>query len=723
MRSRQDPSDTGSRRRYDAELAAAYLEQTLNSNVRLPEPPPAPGRVSGLVARLASACGFGYRPVSVNEDFAPLDQMAQALEGCQVRSRQVELTDDWWEWNQPPLVVQDEHGLELVLPGPFSAPFLHREGVEPVKVDESLAATLSRDALQVVLPLAPGALRLRDLVRLSITGLRRDLIMAFAAAVAVGLISLAVPVATDVIFSDVVPTGDLGRLGFIIAALLLLTLATGAFAYTRGLHLVRLEDATEVAVGGGVLDRLLRLPAHELASWPSAQLATRVGVWKALQEAFNYTDVGLISLILVLFNGALLCWFIPSLGAVAVLLGLLLLAAAWLVIRRDNALWHGELAAHSAVDAETIDIIRGWIPVRVSNGEVSALARWSKAYSHYRLAFNSRWTRQVSVEILAVAFLGATTFSFVFIAYELPAGSISGSSFIAFLAAFAQFSAGLVGLLATMRAFEAVRAPVQRLAAVLGSTTEESERSEDPGPLSGALEVRHVGFRYSPDLPWVVKDVSFRAEPGEFIAVVGTSGSGKSTLLRLLLGFEDPLSGIVTYDDRDLTAINRSAVRRQCGVVLQSSLLLSGTIRENITVASGPIPDSRVWQLLELVRLTETIQRMGGGLDTWIDENATIISGGQRQRLLLARALAHKPRYLFLDEATSALDNVTQEALSESIASLDVTRIVIAHRLSTIKQADHIIVLDSGRMVERGNYAELAEANGLFTELISRQEL
>ena len=407
----------------------------------------------------------------------------------------------------------------------------------------------------------------------------------------------------------------------------------------------------------------------------------------------------------------------------AVILGLILLATSWLIIRRDNAIWHLELEAHSKLEVTTTDLMRGWIPIRTSNGEIGGFTRWAKTYAAYRRAFNTRWTRQFSVEILVVGLLGAMTILFIVIAYRLPAGTIPASSFVAFLSAFGQFSIGLVGLILTMRAFETVRPHVERLAELLGSETEESERSEDPGPLTGALEVRRVGFRYGPDLPWVVRDISFRAEPGDFVAIVGTSGSGKSTLLRLLLGFESPQTGIVAFDAQDLASLNRSAVRRQCGVVLQSSLLLAGTIRENVTVASGPIPDSRIWELLDQVRLADSVRNMAAGLDTWIDENATLISGGQRQRLLLARALAHDPKYLFLDEATSALDNITQEALTRGIASLDVTRIMIAHRLSTIRQADQIIVLDSGQIAEQGTFDELSNGGGIFAELISRQEL
>jgi ABC-type bacteriocin/lantibiotic exporter with double-glycine peptidase domain len=705
------------------ELAAAYLERTLNPRAPLPARPHAPGRITELVTYLSKRCNFHFSPATVNEEDPLLKQMVSALEASQVRARKVHLVERWWEFNQPVLVVEGDRGLDVILPGPNSAPYLHRMGSDPIRVDEKIAHAFSRDALEVIRPLNPGRLTLADLIRVSVMGMRRDFVISITSAVLVGIISLAIPLATELIFSDVVPTGDVARLVAISAALLSLTVAAGAFTYSRTYNFVRIGDATEMATGGAVLDRLLRLPAQALAAWPSARAASRVTIWSPLVSSLDYINIGLISVMLVLLNGSLLIWFIPSLGTVAVVLGLILLAASWLIIRRDNAIWHIEMEAHSKLEVTTTDLMRGWIPIRTSNGEIGGFTRWAKTFAAYRTAFNTRWTRQFSVEILVVGLLSAMTILFIVIAYRLPAGTIPASSFVAFLSAFGQFSIGLVGLILTMRAFEAVRPHVERLAELLGSETEESERSEDPGPLTGALEVRRVGFRYGPDLPWVVRDISFQAEPGDFVAIVGTSGSGKSTLLRLLLGFENPQTGIVAFDEQDLASLNRSAVRRQCGVVLQSSLLLAGTIRENVTVASGPLPDARIWELLDQVSLADSVSNMAAGLDTWIDENATLISGGQRQRLLLARALAHDPKYLFLDEATSALDNITQEAITRSIASLDVTRIVIAHRLSTIRQADHIIVLDAGRMAEQGTFDELSTSGGIFAELISRQEL
>lgn len=710
-------------RNHEAALAAAYLRRPMNPRTPLPPRPQAGGRVTDIVSYLARECQVEYRPIIIDEQSSPLEQVANALEGCNIRSRNVRLRERWWECNVPVLVVEDAAGLATVMPGPFSAPMLHRVGEEPVRVDAEIAQSISRHALEVIRPLANPTLALRELIRLSMRGMGRDLTVSIAAAVVVGIVSLAMPLATDIIFTQIVPTGDAGRLVAIAVALILLTLAVGAFTYTRVYGFIRIGDSTEMATGGAILDRLMRLPAHALAKWPSAGISGRVMIWPTLQDAQTHVNTGLISTIVVLLNGGLLIWLIPSLGAAAVAIGLILLVSSWLIIRTEHKRWLLEFDARSALPVATTDVLRGWIPVRASNGELPAFVRWARLYSKYRIAFNARWTLQFRVELLVVALLGAMTVSFVVIAYRLPAGTIATGPFLAFLSAFGQFSLGLIGMIVTMRAFQAIAPSLQRLAELIDEEIEATERSEDPGALEGSLEARRVNFRYADHLPWVLRDVSLHARPGEFVAIVGTSGSGKSTLLRLLLGFEEPRTGIITYDNRDLAALNRTAVRRQFGVVLQSSLLLSGTIRENVTVSSGSLPDSRVWAILDLVSMGDTVRAMSGGLDTWIDENATLISGGQRQRLLLARALAHRPTYLFLDEATSALDNITQEALTRNIADLKVTRIVIAHRLSTIRHADHIIVLDGGRMVEEGTFTELTERGGLLAELITRQEL
>ncbi len=723
--SRQDASTRAAERRdHEAQVAAVRLGRLLEPSRPLPPMPHQQGRVTDIVADLARRYDFEQRAVTIDSDARPLEQVIQSLTACQVRTRKVHMVERWWEINMPVLVVETSEGLANIIPGPLSAPVLHRIDEDPVLVTEDIAAGISRHAVEVIRPLHQTTVRLRDLLRISMVGMGRDLTYAVLASLGVGAISLAIPIATSVIFNEIVPSGNIARLYAVVLTLLALVGATGAFAYIRTFAFIRIMDATEMGTGGALIDRLLRLPIGKLRQWSGASIATRFLIWTRLQEATGRAiNVGLISAILLILNAILMVVFIPVLGLVALLLGFMLLAVSWLIIRKEKSELFTELEESGPLYSVTLDLMRGWIPIRMSNGEVSAFGRWAQQYATYRAAFNRRWGTQILVDVLVVAALGAMTFSFILVAYFLPADSITSGSFLAFLAAFAQFSAGLIGTVITVRAFEAIGPALERIAPILQIEPEVGGAQEHPGVLSGGIEVRNLGFRYSDDLPWVLRNVSFSAEPGQFIAVVGTSGSGKSTLMRMLLGFDFPRRGLVMFDDSDLSGLDLAAVRKQFGVVLQSSLLLPGTIRDNIVVSSGPLPDTQIWQLLDRVEVGDSIRAMPSGLDTPVDENSTLVSGGQRQRILLARALANDPVILLLDEATSALDNLTQEAVTRNIAALGMTRIVIAHRLSTIRSADLILVLDQGEIVESGSYDQLINVGGLFSELVSRQEI
>jgi ABC-type bacteriocin/lantibiotic exporter with double-glycine peptidase domain len=324
---------------------------------------------------------------------------------------------------------------------------------------------------------------------------------------------------------------------------------------------------------------------------------------------------------------------------------------------------------------------------------------------------------------MRTAVIGLALALVVIVSYALPTGSVDSATFLAFVSAYGIFTAGLAGIADSIRAAVRIIPEIERVAPLLALETESGQQREDPGAITGRIDVRRISFRYADDLPWILRDITFTVPAGSSVAIVGTSGSGKSSLLRLLLGFESPRSGTILYDEADLDALDLTLLRRQFGVVLQSSLLLPGTLRDNLTVSSGPLQDARLWDVLEQVSLADWVAALPLGLDTSVDEGSTILSGGQRQRLLLGRAIAGNPVVLFLDEATSALDNVTQAAVTSTISRLGMTRVVIAHRLSTVQDVDQIIVLDQGRIAESGDYASLMAAKGIFAELVTRQEL
>ena len=241
--------------------------------------------------------------------------------------------------------------------------------------------------------------------------------------------------------------------------------------------------------------------------------------------------------------------------------------------------------------------------------------------------------------------------------------------------------------------------------------------------VSGRIEVSHVSFRYSEQMPYVLRDMNLTIRSGEYVAIVGRTGCGKSTLVRLLLGFEKPETGAIYYDQRDLNDIDPRSLRRHIGVVIQNGGLFQGDIYSNIAISAPSLTIEEAWEAAEKAGIADDIREMPMGMNTVISEGQGGISGGQKQRLMIARAIAPKPQILIFDEATSALDNKTQKQVSDALDELHCTRIVIAHRLSTIRNCDRILVMDQGAIVEEGRYDELIARNGRFAELVARQRL
>jgi ATP-binding cassette subfamily C protein len=292
--------------------------------------------------------------------------------------------------------------------------------------------------------------------------------------------------------------------------------------------------------------------------------------------------------------------------------------------------------------------------------------------------------------------------------------------FLAFSTSFAQFLGATLALSAALTSTLAVIPLYERAKPILETVPESGEGQHAPGELSGAIDISGVSFRYSADGPEILSDVSINIHAGEFVALVGPSGCGKSTLCRLLLGFERPQAGAIYYDGQDFTGLDKVAVRRQLGVVLQNGRLMAGDVYTNI-VGASPLSMDDAWEAARLAGLEEDLRNMPMGMHTVISEGASTISGGQKQRLMVARAIVRKPRILLFDEATSALDNRTQAIVAASIAELKATRIVVAHRLSTVVGADRIFFIEGGRVVETGTYEELMQLNGRFTALAERQ--
>ena len=297
------------------------------------------------------------------------------------------------------------------------------------------------------------------------------------------------------------------------------------------------------------------------------------------------------------------------------------------------------------------------------------------------------------------------------------------ADYYAFNAAYGMVLGAFSSLVGMVSTFARIKPMMEMVEPILGTAPEIDESKQVVTRLSGGIELNNISFRYSEDMPMVLDNISLKIRPGQYVAIVGKTGCGKSTLMRLLLGFEKPLKGAVYYDGRDLETLDKKSVRRKIGVVMHDGKLFQGDIFSNITISAPWLTMDEAWEAAEMSGIAEDIRHMPMGMHTLISEGSGGVSGGQRQRLLIARAIAPKPKVLMFDEATSALDNITQKTVSQSLDHLKCTRIVIAHRLSTIRQCDRIIVLDQGRIIEDGSYDELIAKDGYFAELVARQRL
>lgn len=496
----------------------------------------------------------------------------------------------------------------------------------------------------------------------------------------------------------------------------------------KGILLLRVETKSNITVQAGLMDHLLRLPVTFYRKYTAGDLTMRALGINSIRQILSSTILtAVLSGTFSIVNLGLLFWYDSSLAWVGLMLAVFavliigLLGFAKLKYDRQLADNQGEIQGF------LFEFLSGINKVRVSGAENRVFALWANKFAKYKELGNTSGGFQNYVEVFKGAYpLVTSIFFFSFIYYTvtqteaLAAGMISVGVFMAFISAFNQFLGDSLNMCMSLISSLNIVPLYERVRPILEEKPESSIGSVDPGELVGELEFNSVSFRYEEDQPLVLKDVSFKIKPGEMVAFVGPSGSGKSTVLRLLLGFEEPELGSIYYDGQTFDSLNKDLVRRQVGVVLQNGALMAGSIYQNI-VGSSELTLEDAEAAANLAGLEEDIKQMPMGMHTMVSEGGSTFSGGQRQRLMIARSIVHKPRMLFMDEATSALDNHTQNIVSESLDRLQATRIIIAHRLSTIINADRIFVMDRGQIVESGNYEELMKNNGLFSQLAARQ--
>lgn len=651
--------------------------------------------------------------------------LTQIADASAFRLHPVTLRDGWWRCDNGPLLAfaaADDRPVAVipVSPGAYKC-FDSKQG-KYVPLDEELAYSLAPVVYMFFRPLPREALVADDLFRFAVDSCRKaDIWVILLTCIAGGLLSTVTPLATGILFNDIIPATDHGELLLMGVVLLVASISTMVLEYVRAIALLRVEGRVNSALEGALWDRLLNLPPRFFRQFSVGDLAMRANGINAIRQLLSGTVIGtLLSAVFSVFNAGVMFfygWKLALIGVVAVGIYVLMLY----IVCRIQYRYRAQLTeAGGRIAGLMLQVINGIAKFRMAGAENTAFYLWAQEYA-----------RQQALDVKArryhyymtVVSAGYRTVVLMILYYMMVTSTDSGMStgnFLAFTAAFTTFFTAMAGMANLLMAIIDVFPLYDRVKPILEALPEVTEIKRHPGVLTGDIRVHHLNFRYSPDGPLILDNVSITAQKGEFVAIVGPSGSGKSTLLRLLMGFEQPDSGTILFDGQDLGGLNIHGVRSQFGVVLQNGQLMSGDILTNIIGTSLlTVEDAR--EAAAMAGLDKDIEQMPMGMFTVISEGASTLSGGQRQRLLIARALVKKPRIIMFDEATSALDNTTQSIVGKSLERLSATRIVVAHRLSTIMDADRIYVMEKGKVVQSGTYDSLMEEPGLFAELARRQ--
>ncbi|MFZ4192163.1 NHLP bacteriocin export ABC transporter permease/ATPase subunit [Streptomyces pseudogriseolus] len=674
-----------------------------------------------LVAR---AAGISLAPPAQSGTGADrLDPVEQVALASRLRTRVVRLEGRWWRDDVGPLVGRRAlSGAPVALlwrRGGYVA--VHPSTGRETPVEKANAAEFEPRAVMFYRPLPERRLSPLRLMRFCMGGTRGDLTGLVLSGLVTVVLGALVPLATGRVLGEYVPKAQTDLIVQVCLAVILSSVVAAAFMLMQNLTLLRLEGRVEATLQPAVWDRLLRLPTRFFTERSTGELASAAMGISAIRRMLAGVGPTVTQSVTVgAVNLALLLWFsvpmaLAAMGMLVVIAGVFLGLGLWQVR------WQRRLVVlTNKLNNQAFQTLRGLPKLRVAAAENYAYAAWASQFARSRELQQKAGRIKNLTAVLGAVYLPLCTLGMFMLLAGPARGSMTAAEFLTFntsvtmvLTSVTQLTGSFVSAVAALPLFEQIKP-------VLDATPEVRVASTRPGPLTGAIEARRVSFRYTDDGPLVLDDVSFEARPGEFVAVVGPSGCGKSTLLRLLIGFDRPLSGSVLYDGQDLAALDRSAVRRQCGVVLQHAQPFTGSIMD-VICGSEPYTPEEAMAAAEMAGLAEDIRRMPMGLHTIVSGSGAV-SGGQRQRLMIAQALIRRPRILFFDEATSALDNETQRTVIESTKALRATRIVIAHRLSTVLDADRVVVMEAGKVVQQGTPAELlADTRGRLHELVRRQ--
>ena len=715
-------SQIDKRRKYDASsLSHEMIEGAARMGLHYSDPIPQTDHLS--VRQVLRALQiFDYE--LENDDVVPLEQQfSNILHTHGIMKRMVQLNDGWWKETSGPLLGRTQNGhLVALLPKwtGRSYYYINAEGIRQKVTRQRMEHDLEPEAYAFTKSLPLHRLTKREVIAFILASANNhSLIYMCLAALVVVLLGMIVPMANKFVFDTVIPAGNPAALAPIAGLLTGAAVAVLLFSFIRNLYILRVENILEMNLHNAVMARLFLLPARFFHSHSSGELTSKMSNLTQLCQQVNESVVG------ALLSGALSIVYFIQVGiyggrllAPAAVLYVLQTLMVVLYFRTVVRLNQQFISKNDTLNGMECNLFAGIQKIKLTGSETRAYTQWLNRYTNTtHIIYNPRFLLRLFPSLLALM----SVVNLLVIYYFTRRFSIETSNFIAFTSAFGMLTAALSEIIRQIPEMAKIGPQLDSIMAIAETEPEVSGPSAAISSLSGSIKISHLSFRYQEDMPLVIDDLSLNIKDGEYVGIAGASGCGKSTLLRLLLGFEIPLRGNISYDHYDLAKADKSELRRRIGSCLQNGRLFTGDIFHNITITAPWATHDDAWEALRMACMYDEVKALPMGLHTVITEDGGGFSGGQKQRLLIARALIGRPSILFFDEATSALDNISQKQVSDNLDRLHCTRLVIAHRLSTIRHCDRIIVLDKGKIAEEGTFEELMARKGLFYEMSLRQ--
>ncbi len=654
----------------------------------------------------------------------PDDQLDQCLKKSGLMRREILLEEDWYRDSYGPvLAYTKQDGIPAaLLPNLFGGYTWVDEHGTKHKVAKNWKEIFSEKAYCFYRPLPMRAIGIPDLL----IYLRRcislhDLLLMVITALICTMAGLLIPEITRILTGPVLASGKINVLAGAAVFLICAAVSTQLLGIAQRLASNRIEIKTSLGVQAAMMMRILSLPASFFRQYSPGEMKSRAMSVSSLCSLLMgmVMNTALSSLTSLLYV-AQIFRFAAALVVPSVLIVLVNVCISAISTAVQAGLNKRRMELASKESGMSYAMITGIQKIRMAGAEKRMFARWLNLFSKSaELSYNP----PAFIKLNSVIFMAISLCSNIILYFLAVQNHLSPSTYFAFMAAYGALSGAFSALSSIALSAAEIRPILEMAEPFLKAEPEVSPEREYVSDISGRIDLEHVSFRYDHDSKMILNDISLHVRPGDYIAIVGRTGCGKSTLVRLLLGFEKPESGAIFYDGRDLSALDLSSLRKRIGTVMQNGELLSGDIFSNIAIASSHLSLEEAWQAAETAGIADDIRKMPMGMSTYVSEGTGGFSGGQKQRLMIARAIASKPKLLIFDEATSALDNITQKKVTDALDAMGCTRIVIGHRLSTIRHCSRILVMDQGKIIEDGTYEELIAKNGAFAELVERQRL